>query len=88
MLLFVGLLLWPLLLASWVGLQFVWPGWWDEVLWFTSNARHRAWFWIQLQYYRRKAGRCLTCGYDLIHNTSGTCPECGTPICRDWKPLV
>lgn len=23
---------------------------------------------------------CLDCGYDLHHNTSGRCPECGKPI--------
>ncbi len=23
---------------------------------------------------------CEQCGYDLIGNTSGTCPECGTPV--------
>jgi len=23
---------------------------------------------------------CLKCGYNLTGNTSGTCPECGTPI--------
>jgi hypothetical protein len=23
---------------------------------------------------------CLTCGYNLTGNVSGTCPECGTPI--------
>jgi len=24
--------------------------------------------------------QCLACGYDLTGNTSGVCPECGTPI--------
>jgi hypothetical protein len=24
-------------------------------------------------------GLCIHCGYDLTGNTSGTCPECGTP---------
>ena len=28
---------------------------------------------------RTGAGRCPRCGYDLTGNTSGTCPECGTP---------
>jgi hypothetical protein len=28
---------------------------------------------------RKRAGLCLTCGYDLTANASGTCPECGTP---------
>ncbi len=23
---------------------------------------------------------CLSCGYDLTGNTSGTCPECGSPV--------
>ncbi|GMU32270.1 MAG: hypothetical protein AMXMBFR20_01430 [Planctomycetia bacterium] len=23
-------------------------------------------------------GLCRKCGYDLLHNTSGKCPECGT----------
>ena len=23
---------------------------------------------------------CLSCGYDLTGNTSGVCPECGTPV--------
>jgi predicted RNA-binding Zn-ribbon protein involved in translation (DUF1610 family) len=25
----------------------------------------------------RDADRCVSCGYDLIGNTSGVCPECG-----------
>lgn len=25
-------------------------------------------------------GHCRNCGYSLTGNTSGTCPECGTPI--------
>jgi hypothetical protein len=28
----------------------------------------------------RRAGRCARRGYDLTGNTSGLCPECGTPI--------
>jgi hypothetical protein len=31
---------------------------------------------------RRRAGRCLTCGYSLRGNVSGVCPECGTPVER------
>jgi hypothetical protein len=27
-----------------------------------------------------KHSRCLVCGYNLTGNTSGTCPECGTPV--------
>jgi hypothetical protein len=28
------------------------------------------------------AGRCTSCGYNLTGNTSGICPECGTPVPR------
>jgi hypothetical protein len=31
---------------------------------------------------RLKTGRCLNCGYSLRGNTSGVCPECGTPVPR------
>jgi hypothetical protein len=27
----------------------------------------------------RRSGDCLKCGYNLTGNTSGVCPECGTP---------
>jgi hypothetical protein len=26
---------------------------------------------------RRRAGKCVACGYSLVGNESGTCPECG-----------
>ena len=32
---------------------------------------------------RRRKGWCVKCGYDLIENVSGVCPECGEPICDD-----
>ncbi|MBN2562782.1 MAG: hypothetical protein JXQ75_17805 [Phycisphaerae bacterium] len=32
---------------------------------------------------RIPAGHCRECGYDLTGNTSGICPECGTPIADD-----
>jgi hypothetical protein len=32
------------------------------------------------QLYRARTDRCLNCGYALTGNTSGRCPECGTPI--------
>ena len=31
------------------------------------------------QRWRRKRGLCVSCGYDLTGNVSGTCPECGSP---------
>ncbi|MDB5330373.1 MAG: hypothetical protein JWP03_1524 [Phycisphaerales bacterium] len=29
---------------------------------------------------RKLNGLCLTCGYDLTGNVSGTCPECGEEV--------
>ena len=33
-----------------------------------------------LQCQRDLRGECLVCGYSLTGNTSGVCPECGTPV--------
>ncbi len=35
-------------------------------------------WWTQSE--EPRPGHCETCDYDLTGNTSGTCPECGTPI--------
>jgi hypothetical protein len=35
---------------------------------------------------RLRAGCCISCGYDLTANTSGICPECGTPIGSNSGP--
>jgi hypothetical protein len=32
---------------------------------------------------RMRFGRCPSCGYSLTGNTSGTCPECGTPVPKE-----
>lgn len=32
--------------------------------------------------------QCRQCGYDLIHNLSGTCPECGTAITASQKIII
>jgi hypothetical protein len=34
---------------------------------------------------RVKANRCSACGYNLTGNTSGVCPECGTPTTERVK---
>jgi hypothetical protein len=34
---------------------------------------------------RRPPGSCATCGYNLTGNTSGVCPECGTPTTAGVK---
>ncbi|HSZ60130.1 MAG TPA: hypothetical protein VK797_31085 [Tepidisphaeraceae bacterium] len=36
--------------------------------------------WIRKWLSRPRAGSCQHCGYNLIGNTSGVCPECGTPV--------
>ncbi len=35
--------------------------------------------WVRRRH-RNKAGLCRRCDYNLTGNTSGICPECGTPI--------
>jgi hypothetical protein len=39
--------------------------------WFVGRLRRRR---------RRTSNLCVTCGYNLTGNTSGTCPECGRPV--------
>lgn len=34
---------------------------------------------------RRRMGMCLSCGYDLTGNESGTCPECGIEIAENTR---
>jgi len=34
------------------------------------------------QYMRRIRGQCEVCGYSLVGNTNGICPECGSSIVR------
>jgi hypothetical protein len=35
---------------------------------------------VQARQRARKGGHCTKCAYDLRGNTSGICPECGTPV--------
>lgn len=35
---------------------------------------------LRLLVRRPRAGHCNVCGYNLQGNTSGVCPECGTPV--------
>ena len=39
-------------------------------------------FWGDRRYPK---GSCQSCNYNLTGNTSGICPECGTPIPKDTK---
>ena len=39
-----------------------------------------------VRWLRRRAGRCLFCGYDLTGNKSGRCPECGDHFHATSRP--
>jgi len=56
--------------------------WWSLLL--TSGAIPVLFFIRNFR--RRPKGCCSGCGYSLTGNTSGTCPECGTPIPQSSGP--
>jgi len=58
-----------------LGLLWVWPA----VRGFRTVCRWRK------KRCRWRRGECLECGYSLVGNISGTCPECGLPIPEDVK---
>lgn len=45
-------------------------GWWPMSAWRRAYDRAK----------RISRGHCAYCDYDLTGNTSGVCPECGTPV--------
>ncbi len=45
-------------------------------LYFLEQYGYQWWFFVREGW----PPRCEQCGYDLRYNTSGRCPECGTPI--------
>ncbi len=56
------------------------------LLLYTSPLFGALWATLLLRWSRRPCidlGCCQACGYNLTGNTSGICPECGTPC----KPL-
>ena len=63
----LGLIAWYEFRNSWLSWK-----WW---IWHRRMGR-----WLARRELLRSQGRCLSCGYDLTGNASGTCPECGTRI--------
>jgi len=57
-------------------LLFALPALWLLLLrpWYQARRRHRMW----------RDGVCACCHYNLAHNTSGVCPECGSPIPAEY----
>lgn len=57
----------------------LWPGFIANTIAYAALAlvMLRGMRWSRLAY-RRWRGNCLCCGYSLIGNASGQCPECGT----------
>jgi hypothetical protein len=41
------------------------------------------WLVTRFIFRRRQPGLCRRCGYNLTGNTSGVCPECGTPVPKE-----
>jgi hypothetical protein len=71
----------PGLIPTWEDLK-----WWSlyAVVHFIPAAiSHKVTLWAQRG---PKRGHCVNCDYDLTGNTSGRCPECGTPTPRLAKP--
>ena len=57
------------------------------LLFFTYRwLRYLRWKWRAIPYFeqadRLQKGLCIKCGYNLTGNTSGVCPECGTPVVK------
>jgi hypothetical protein len=40
-------------------------------------------WWVRTIRHKSKGPGCLVCGYNLTGNTSGVCPECGTPVPKE-----
>jgi uncharacterized paraquat-inducible protein A len=45
------------------------------LVWFVRHLMRR-----RERHARRTHNRCVFCGYSLTGNTSGICPECGSPV--------
>ncbi len=70
--------------VHWIWVGIVWAGFGlasgYAVATYVRRRRRRRWRERMLR------GQCVSCGYDLQANTSGCCPECGTPVCARAQP--
>ena len=51
--------------------------------WLVSGIAPTFWIWRRVRSRCRPSGLCGYCGYSLTGNTSGVCPECGTPVPKE-----
>jgi hypothetical protein len=71
----------PPLTAQW---QLIFPAW--SLLMVASIPLAMLFALALAQRRRKQRGLCAVCGYDLRGNTSGVCPECGTPVIANELP--
>lgn len=71
--------LWPLIGAIAATLALLHP-WFLPLLVIPIAILFRSSRSYRLTRYRHIRGLCEACGYDLMGNVSGVCPECGTEI--------
>ena len=67
---------WTLTMSTWMPTLLTSPLLIPFVILMHGSHRHRR---------RARAGRCVTCGYNLTGNVSGICPECGEAIPTEMK---
>ena len=64
----------------------VWPGFALGALFYAGALAVPRWGLQRMRSgYRRRRNRCAHCGYSLVGNTTGVCPECGAVV-RSVKP--
>jgi len=67
-------------LPRWSPVKVELPNW---LLFATTTMPTAFFFWLDRR--RTRPGHCQQCGYNLTGNTSGICPECGTPIPKEMQ---
>jgi hypothetical protein len=72
----------PLMRCWWVRILRPRPGLWAVIvpLWIPPLILGISTFFLWRRRLRRPPGHCQSCGYNLMGNVSGVCPECGKQI--------